>query len=690
MSIISLKNISIGKKLVGGFLCVAAIVLVLGVNGYYGMTQLEDAIEEIGEVRLPSVKSTLEMEIQMSQITEDLRTLLNPRNSLEVRRAQYADIEAARAEYRAAMAVYETLPQRADEAQEWQAFVTLLPQWQANIDEIVRLHQEFDRIGILEPDELSAELQQFRGDHYAIELQVANLLLYGTTFEGGADATACNFGQWLSSFTTDNPVLQSALDTVGPTHQTFHAAVDGIRRVMAAGNQQEANRLFTDVMQVASEQVFDEFYRMIAEAERADELFERIGDLTMTNLREIEDQVMHHLERIVDINMAISEAEITTARREAAFLEGVALIATVVGVLVALVLGLLISRSIARPLAWVSEYLTTMAKGDYTAAIESTHVQRGDEIGHVAQAAVTLSESTRQVMTDLGANANTVASSATELSAVSAQTAQGVENMSGKAATVAAAAEESSANTLSVAASMEQASTNLSSVASATEEMSATISEIASNSDKARVISQQAGDQAASVSAMMQQLGTAAQEIGKVTETITDISSQTNLLALNATIEAARAGTAGKGFAVVANEIKALAQQTATATEDIKGKIGGVQSSAGSAISDIEKITGVIAEVGEIVASIAAAIEEQATVTRDVANNIAQASTGVQDANERVNQTAAVSKTIAEDVAGINAATDEIRSGGEQVQSSAAELSQLAEQLRSLVGQFKV
>jgi methyl-accepting chemotaxis protein len=262
--------------------------------------------------------------------------------------------------------------------------------------------------------------------------------------------------------------------------------------------------------------------------------------------------------------------------------------------------------------------------------------------------------------------------------------------MSGRTATVAAAAEESSANTLSVAASMEQASINLSSVASATEEMSATIGEISASSERARAISADAGAQATAVSALMTRLGQAAQEIGKVTEVITDISSQTNLLALNATIEAARAGAAGKGFAVVANEIKELAKQTAAATEDIKGKIGGVQNSAGSAISDIQKITGVIAEVGHLVAGIATAIEEQAAVTRDVAGNIAQASAGVQEANERVAQTASVSKTMAQDIAGVDAAAGDIRSGGEQVQSSAAELSRLAEQLTSLVGQFTV
>ncbi|MEW6439877.1 MAG: methyl-accepting chemotaxis protein [bacterium] len=284
----------------------------------------------------------------------------------------------------------------------------------------------------------------------------------------------------------------------------------------------------------------------------------------------------------------------------------------------------------------------------------------------------------------------TLASSATEMSAVSEQTASGVAGMSEKANTVAAAAEESSANATSVAASMEQASSSLTSVASATEEMSATVGEIASNTAKARSISEQATTQAQAVSEQMQKLGQAAQEIGQVTETITNISAQTNLLALNATIEAARAGAAGKGFAVVANEIKELARQTAEATEDIKARIAGVQTSAGGAITDIEQIATVIKEVGGIVAGIAAAIEEQASVTKDVAGNIAQASAGVQDANQRVAQTAEVSKSIARDIAGVNAAVADLQQGGEQVKTSSAELSQLAEQIKVLVEQFRV
>jgi methyl-accepting chemotaxis protein len=98
----------------------------------------------------------------------------------------------------------------------------------------------------------------------------------------------------------------------------------------------------------------------------------------------------------------------------------------------------------------------------------------------------------------------------------------------------------------------------------------------------------------------------------------------------------------------------------------------------------------VIKDVGTIVTSIAAAIEEQATVTRDVAGNIAQASSGVRDANERVTHTAQVSKSIAHDIAGVNAAVADIRQGGEHVQSSAIDLSKLAEQLGAQVAQFRV
>ena len=358
--------------------------------------------------------------------------------------------------------------------------------------------------------------------------------------------------------------------------------------------------------------------------------------------------------------------------------------------LVAALLAFALASSITKPLAAGVAQLEQVARGDLSKDVSEALRGRKDEVGDLGRAMQQMTGSLRRVLKDVAEGVQTLASSSTELSAIASQTAEGTRSVGDRSSTVAAAAEESSANTHSVAASMEQAAQSLTSVASATEEMSATIGEVAHNAARARGISEEASAQAHSVSAMIRDLGQAAHEIGKVTEAITDISSQTNLLALNATIEAARAGAAGKGFAVVANEIKELARQTAAATEDIKGKVGAVQHSTGSAIADVQKITDVVQEVGSLVTSIAAAIEEQAAVTRDVAGNIAQASAGVHEANERISQTASVSRSIAQDIAGVNAAMGDIKEGGDQVQGSAAQLSMLAERLRTLVSQFSV
>jgi methyl-accepting chemotaxis protein len=324
---------------------------------------------------------------------------------------------------------------------------------------------------------------------------------------------------------------------------------------------------------------------------------------------------------------------------------------------------------------------------DLTKKIE---LRRNDEIGRAAESVNSFLSTLRHTLAKVAGESRRLSDSADLLRENSLQISKGSELVTDQSASVAAAAEEANANTQSVAASMEEATINLASVSSSTEEMTATIGEIAANSEKARHISEKAGDEAQKLSLLMQQFNNTANEIGKVTEAITEISAQTNLLALNATIEAARAGEAGKGFAVVANEIKELARQTAKATEDIKGKITGVQDTAGMAMKDIEQIGAVIVEMGSIVATIAAAIEEQASITKDVAGNIAQASSGVHDSNQQVAQTAMVSANMAGEIAGVSTAIVDIRQGGQRVLTAATELAQLAGELTKLVAMFKV
>ncbi|MBS1802413.1 MAG: hypothetical protein JST28_03565 [Acidobacteria bacterium] len=403
------------------------------------------------------------------------------------------------------------------------------------------------------------------------------------------------------------------------------------------------------------------------------------------------EAVMESIDGLNDSVAALLKEDIDTSVRRQSEMEWFVLICTPLGIGIGIAVSILISSRMTQVLGIVVERIKAIAAGDLSGArLPEKVLGRPDEFGELAAASQTMTDSLRNLLSGISGGIQTLAAAATELTAVAKQTASGAASMSQRAHSVAAAAEEASANTFSIATGMEQSTANLTSVASATEQMSATVGDISANTSKARLISEQATDQAHTISEQMQKLGHAAQEIGHVTETITNISAQTKLLALNATIEAARAGTAGKGFAVVANEIKELARQTAEATEDIKARIAGIQNSTGVAVTEIGQITTVIKDVGTIVTSIAAAIEEQATVTRDVASNIAQASGGVHDANDRVSQTAQVSTSIAREIAGVNSAVVEIQQGGENVEASAAELSTLAEQLGARISQFRI
>ncbi len=365
------------------------------------------------------------------------------------------------------------------------------------------------------------------------------------------------------------------------------------------------------------------------------------------------------------------------------------LIVDAVSVGIALLIGVVVLRSVSRPIAAIASSLKDISEGegDLTARLE---VNGTDEIGELAQYFNRFVEKLQGIIGQIATNAKTLAGSSTELSATATQLASGAEETTTKSTSVAAAAEEMCAYLQSTAAGSMQMSANVKMVSSAVEDMTASISEVARNAEQAAQVAEQAAGLAQTSNNDIGQLGEAADAIGKVIETIQDIAEQTNLLALNATIEAARAGDAGKGFAVVANEVKELAKQTAEATEDIRHRIEGIQGSASSAVTSIGQIGEVINKVNDVSRSIASAVEEQSITTKEIAQNVSQTAAGSESISNGMEQLASSAQEITRNITGVDEATRQAAQGASQTQTASSEMSKLGEQLQSLVGQFKI
>ena len=496
-------------------------------------------------------------------------------------------------------------------------------------------------------------------------------------------------------------------DLASLERDVFHAVADPNQTTIAAAEGNISD--LKDSIQSAETAVQGEHHRQVHEvqagAARYDALFaelkpelqrgnEKAALATSARLAEVGRQMDHTIESMRNdykAKVAVEDASIVRAA-----LIDLVLIA-IAGVLVIVAARMLTNRiggSVSDPLARISSILERLTGHDYSVEIDG--LQRSDEIGALARAAMALRETGLQkaqleaseaVLRDR--EADSIRRAEVQRRAALAETADDFEmtvmNVVNTVAAIAtqieagsretnAAAERSRTVSASVASAAGQASGNVQAMAVATRQMSKSIAEVAEQVSQSSVIAQRAVDKAQDTDEIVTGLSDSAQKIGEVIGLIQSVAGQTNMLALNATIEAARAGEAGRGFAVVAGEIKNLAGQTASATAAITDQIMSMQQVSSEAAEAIAHIRGTNVELNEILSSVAAAVEEQAMATQQISENTVEVAAGTDN----------VAQSIAAVREGAMATEVAARDGLE----SASELARQANGLKAEVDRF--
>jgi len=337
------------------------------------------------------------------------------------------------------------------------------------------------------------------------------------------------------------------------------------------------------------------------------------------------------------------------------------------GLVVAVVLGILIGSTIAKPIKRITEIIKQTSELDFHRASDIDKLmKKKDETGIMAKAVNEM----RSVLRELVGNMETVKDgllgNMKRLDDVMRENNSISEDNSATTQELAAGMEETAASATMIVGNIDAIQTNAEGIRGLSEREQQESKAIMVRARELRDNTRASSDKAMAIFEDMKNRTAEAIEKSKVvakinelTDDIRNISSQTNLLALNANIEAARAGDAGRGFAVVATEIGVLANQTFQTVDGINEIVKDVNEAVHNMTDCIEVIMhfleetvvadyGTFGQVGERYEQDAASFAESMQQIYSEISDLNRKITEIADAMDGVN------RTITESADGVN------------------------------------
>ncbi len=135
----------------------------------------------------------------------------------------------------------------------------------------------------------------------------------------------------------------------------------------------------------------------------------------------------------------------------------------------------------------------------------------------------------------------------------------------------------------------------------------------------------------------IKRLGDRSQEISGVVEIINQITERTTVLALNASMQAAAAGEAGRGFAVVADEVQRLAESSRNATGQIATLVKSIQVETNDTMSTMDEAINQVIEGSKLAEEAGRQMGHTRESTNELVQSVMQIAASSQEQSELSN-----------------------------------------------------
>jgi len=171
-----LSNLTLQRRMLISFVFQGAIVLIIGLVGWVGVSQLSDNIEAFSGNHIPSIGAVWSINEGQTQIQSAERLLFDPRVTSDERRNALNQINLGWKQIEQGFKIYDATPITTEEREKYNRFKQDLNTWRLAHERFLQIEQEYNALGIRNPWARQAELI-VQGKQNSPEMTKANMAL---------------------------------------------------------------------------------------------------------------------------------------------------------------------------------------------------------------------------------------------------------------------------------------------------------------------------------------------------------------------------------------------------------------------------------------------------------------------------------------------------------------------------------